>query len=168
MRTPTQCITVNPTFFQEIKEEDLELRELIRRAQKALTGPGPIRSQWVQFVEVLRPLCDRLVAHFDLEDTFGYFSNPADGSSRLSRRAKTLQSQHQSLVSELRTIYEQAEGRLREEAIPLAPRGIVRGFDAFCSRLYAHDVCEDDLIFMAMRMERNRPSGMMSRASSRG
>jgi len=152
-----QLITVNPTFFCEIKDENLEVRHLLRQARNALTGPGPIRKLWARFVEVLRPLCDRLAAQFDLEETYGYFANPSGASTRVSRRARALQSQHAALISELRAICDQAEQRLREGSVPLAPRRIVQEFDAFCSRLQDHDAGEEDLIFLVVKMDRNPP-----------
>jgi CheY-like chemotaxis protein len=145
--TSTAPIMVNAAFLQEIKEDNIELRQMLAKIRGALATPGPSGGQWKRFVELLGELRDGLAMCFGLEETYGYFENPVSVAPRLSRNAQTLRTQHQHLYSELCAIFEQAEQRLYREARAIAPRRIVRRFIAFCLQLQEHEARENDLIF---------------------
>ena len=147
MVNTTAPVAVNAAFLQEIKEHNLELRRLLADIQGALAGPGSLRGQWKRFVELLGEFRDGLAMHFGLEETYGYFENPAYVAPRLSRNAQTLRTQHQRLYSEICAICEQAEQRLYREAQAGAARKTVQRFVAFCDQLREHEGREDDLIF---------------------
>lgn len=156
MITSTLPITVNATFLQEIKEDNLELRQLLVEIRRALAGPGPIRGQWKRFVELLGALRDHLAVYFALEETYGYLENPVSVAPRLSRSAQTLRAQHERLYLEVGAIFEQAEQWLYQEALASPPRKTVRRLIAFCHQLREHEAREDDLFLLALRVSRER------------
>jgi len=145
----TTSVAVNAAFLQEIKDDYLELQQLLVEIRGALAGPGSLRGLWEQFVRLLGDLRDGLAMYFRLEETYGYVENPVSVAPRLSRHAQTLRKQHQRLYSEVCAIFEQAEQRLDREAGAGTPRKIIQRFTAFCDQLREHEGCEDDLIFQA-------------------
>ena len=154
MITSTLPITVNAAFLQEIKEDNLVLRQLLVEIRRAVAGPGPIRGQWKRFVELLGALRDHLAVYFALEETYGYLENPVSVAPSLSRSA-----QHERLYLEVGAIFEQAEQWLYQEALASPPRKTVRRFIAFCHQLREHEAREDDLILLALRVSRERQIG---------
>lgn len=161
MVTLTAPVTVNAAFLQEIKEDNLEQRELLVEIREALAGPGPLRGQWRRFVELLDALRAHLAMVFALEETYGYFGNPSSAIPRLSRYAQALRTQHEQLYSQICAIFKQAEQWLDQEALASAPRKTVQRFIAFRHQLQEHEAREEDLILLALRVswERRRRSG---------
>jgi len=142
-------VTVNAAFLQEIKEDYLELQQLLVEIRGALARPDSLGELWKRFVTLLGELRGGLATYFRLEEMYGYFENPVSAAGRLGRSAQTLRRQHQRLYSEICAICEQAQQRLDRTAGASAPRKIVQRFAAFCDRLREHEGREDDLIFQA-------------------
>ena len=151
MTISTATITLNAAFFQEIKEDNSELRPLLVDTRAALVGSASLRGRWKHFVVLLGDLRDHLAMYFALEEAYGYFENPMITAPRLSRGATILRAQHQTLYSEICVLTEQAEQRLYRETQAPAPRKIFRRFIVFSEHLQEHETREHALILQVLK-----------------
>jgi hypothetical protein len=145
----TTTVTVNAAFFQEIKEVNQELWQLLRSIRDTCREPFEIASRLDWLVEQLEVLRDQLALHFALEEAYGYFEEPLVASPRLSQRAEVLRSEHRDLyllACQLvdfvgaRTVHP----RMQEFAGQVAAR-----FESFYNQLMAHESREEELILQA-------------------
>jgi hypothetical protein len=162
MATTTSTVTINAAFLQEIKEDSLDLRRMLRdagrlfspRASSPKPAAGgqaspPTHVSRKQLVELLGELRDQLGLHFALEEAYGYFEDALLPDPHLSRRAEALRGQHRALFLEVCALEEQAEQLLYHEATAGRQRAISAGFRTFYERFLDHESHENDLILEA-------------------
>lgn len=139
--------TLNAAFLQEIKEDNIRLRELLQHASQLLSMPR--RACSLEVVDTLNALCDQLGMHFSLENAFGYLDHALELAPRLCRRARALRTEHDALFADFRDIVEESEQLLyHEQPRRQLTRVAVKFFD-FQARLQAHEARENELIFEA-------------------
>ena len=124
-------MTVNAAFLQDLKDDNIHLRELLAAVHEALSNPTgrPIRSGVL--AELLGRLRDQLATHFSLEEFFGYFDEAVDVAPRLSVQADILRTQHQTLFSEICDIVEDAEGLAYQESRACGVQQIAQRYRTF-------------------------------------
>ena len=116
MLVATRTVTVNAAFLQEIKQDNVELRELLEETSTRLLKNRPRLHDARQMVELLGQLRDQLAIHFSLEEAFGYFEDATEVAPRLSERAEELRAEHELFFRDICAICEQAEKLLYHEA----------------------------------------------------
>ena len=147
----TQTVTINAAFLQEIKQDNVELRDLLERSSSQLSVGSHLGSNPRTMVDTLSRLRDQLAMHFALEEAFGYFDDAVDVAPRLSARAEDLRQEHEQFFLEMCEIVERAERLLYREASPQKTRAeIAQRFSAFYSALNEHEAREQDLILEAL------------------
>jgi hypothetical protein len=149
MLLATRTVTINPAFLHEIKEDNVELREvlaqLVNRLLQRRQRPADART----LVEMLGRLRDQLAIHFSLEEAFGYFENATAVAPRLSRQAEELRSEHNLFFRDICSICEQAEQLLYHEVPGQVLRQIAARFAAFHDAFQLHESRERELIMAA-------------------
>jgi len=149
MATVTSTVTVNAAFLQEIKEDNVELTELLERTTAMTQLRRWTHAEANRFYDHLADLRDRLATHFALEEAYGYFEDAISVAPRLAEEAESLRSQHEAMFSELCDIVELAE-RVRYHETRLAKfHEVLQRFARFHERLKTHEEAEADLILAA-------------------
>lgn len=118
----TGTLTVNAAFFQEIKEVNQELWQILSRVRTMCEEPAEIRR--VSFLDALENLRDHVALHFALEEAYGYFEDPIHVAPRLCEEALDLRDEHRSLYLRLcefedhvRTLFDQPRSASRVATI---------------------------------------------------
>lgn len=150
MLTQTGTITVNAAFLQDLKEDNIHLRELLAAVNDALGNPAGRRIRTGALAELLGRLRDQLATHFSLEEFFGYFDDALDVAPRLSAQADILKAQHETLFEEICEIVEDAEALVYHEAAACGIQQIAHRYRVFNERLQSHETCERELILDAL------------------
>lgn len=149
MAVATHTVTVNAAFLQEIKDDNLKLRQLLltvrQHAARQISNHGDCRG----FVALLGELRDQLAIHFALEEAYGYFDDAIAEAPRLSEQAEALRAEHQVLFAIIRDLAEKAEQRTYRKSGHRLPRSITVEFLAFDGRLRQHEGRENELILQA-------------------
>ena len=149
MLVATTTLSVNAAFLQEIKQDNVELRDLLRDVSQQLLQRRPRVSDAREMVEKLTLLRDQLAVHFSLEEAFGYFENAVSIAPRLSERADSLRSEHDLFFQDICSICEQAEQLLYHEASPRTLRQVAARYSDFYEALQQHEAREAELIMEA-------------------
>ena len=149
MLVATYTLSVNAAFLQEIKQDNVELRELLSEVSQQLLQRRPRVSDARDMVEKLTRLRDQLAVHFSLEEAFGYFENAVSIAPRLSERADSLRSEHDLFFQDICSICEQAEKLLYHEASPRTLRQVATRYSDFYEALQQHEAREAELIMEA-------------------
>ncbi len=151
MLTKTGTLTINPAFLQELKEDNVHLRELLDATSAALSDGEtrhPIRPR--ALVELLGRLRDQLATHFSLEEFFGYFEDAVDAAPRLSAKADLYRFQHETLYIKICELANEAEQLLYGESHAAGLGILSRRFQNFYRELQEHEENENDLIMEAL------------------
>ena len=150
MLTRTGTLTINPAFLQEVKQDNVHLRELLDATSAALSGARthPIRPR--ALVELLGRLRDQLATHFSLEEFFGYFEDAVDAAPRLSVKADIYRSQHETLYISICDLTNEAERLLYGESHAAGLDLLSLRFHNFYRELQEHEENENDLIMEAL------------------
>lgn len=143
MAPATSTLAINAAFLQEIKDDNLRLRELIVQADASRRG------QVGKFAEVLADLRDQLAMHFTLEEAYGYFDDAVTEAPRLSERASRLRGEHQDLYTGLCRLLDQVEHARRRHGKHRVPEKIRQAFVEFQRALKRHESEENALILEA-------------------
>lgn len=150
MTIATRTLSVNAAFLQEIKQDNVELRNLLESLTTQCRDASSQMSDPRNLCDGLSRLRDQLAMHFALEEAFGYFEDAVDVAPRLSCRADELRAEHDGFFREMCSLVEHAERLLyREESPRRATQTITLRFSAFYEALQAHEACERDLIMEA-------------------
>jgi hypothetical protein len=149
MLVATYTVTVNAAFLQEIKQDNIELQQLLEELCERLLRQRPRLGDARDLVEKLNCLRDQLAIHFSLEEAFGYFENAVTIAPRLSERADDLRSQHDLFFQDICAICEQAEQLLYHEASPRTLRQVAARYSDFHDALAQHEARETELIMEA-------------------
>ncbi len=135
-------VTLNLAFFQEIKDDHIELRELVAQNQVRLSDTAPDPSEVVDWLHELR---DELETYFALEEFYGYFNHSAVSNPHVSQAAIGLQREHEELFVDLVNIIEATEQIIYRETDASVDE-VVRAFDQFCRRFELHEQAEMELM----------------------
>ena len=100
-------ITLNVAFLQEIKQENVELRQLINSVAEKMALDSRISPREV--MELLCQVREELETYFTLEEFYGYFKHAAVTNPTVSACAVRLQSEHEQLYLCFNDIVELAE-----------------------------------------------------------
>ena len=149
MLVATTTISVNAAFLQEIKQDNVELREVLGELSRRLLRRRVRHSDAREMADLLVRLRDQLAVHFSLEEAFGYFENAVTIAPRLSERADELRSQHDLFYQDICAICEQAEKLLYHEASPRTLRQVATRYADFHDALMQHESAETELIMEA-------------------
>lgn len=144
----TAVVTINPAFFQEIKEVNQELWHILNALRERCAVSIAIHHRR-GLCDLLQELRDQLALHFALEEAYGYFQDPVAAAPQLSDRAEKLRDEHRELYLDLSAFADEAERKHGYEdheafAIWIGPR-----FRRFDTRLRDHERRENDLIYDA-------------------
>ncbi len=149
MLIATRTVTINAAFLQEIKQDNVELKQLLREMSSHLMQRRPRMSDPRSLVELLVRLRDQLAIHFSLEEAFGYFENAIEVAPRLSERAEELRGEHALFFRDISNLCEQAEKLLYHETPNHGLRQIAARFASFHDALDQHETRETELIMEA-------------------
>jgi len=136
-------ITINVAFLQEIKQETIELRQLIETVASALSHEPSVSSR--QIMELMYRVREELETYFALEECYGYFDQAAVLNPAVSGCAQQLKSEHEELFLNFNDLVELIEQIVyRETSATLAE--VSAAFDEFRARLDLHEQCEMELM----------------------
>ena len=167
MAIVASTVTVNAAFLQEIKEDNRELSQLLKRAEAECESAASAPASAASMAELLVQVRDQLAFHFALEEAYGYFEHAVDTAPRLGQRAQALRSEHETLFREVCSIVDAAEearmsryGRRNGDAMRIAGEDrlagedcvgkVARRFLEFCRKLKQHEAEETELILQAL------------------
>jgi hypothetical protein len=139
-------LSVNPAFFQEIKEDDRELKELLADLDSIAAGGSGVDGRDRRFGDMLAALRDRLAMHFALEEAYGYFADALQVEPRLAERAARLLEEHAALYTEASKLADEVEADLRSGAASQTLPAAMRRYLEFAARLNRHEDEECALI----------------------
>lgn len=149
MATVVSTKTVNAAFFREIKEEDAHVRHLRDAVREACAHPVPSRQFCWRLAGLLGQFRERLAIRFLLEETFGYFDDPAAVAPGFCALAEDLASQHEGLSARVSRLVTWTYQNLRLADYESVCREVVPACLAFCETLDEHESREDALILRA-------------------
>jgi len=141
----TNTVAVNAAFLQEVKDDNVMLRDLLGAASKVLDPAQGTPVQPRIMAELLGTLRDQLAIHFSLEEALGYLDDVVVETPRLSEKAFQLRAEHKTLYTSISDLADDAE-RLLMGGGPMAKPMLMKRFRAFCRCLKEHDLREDELI----------------------
>ena len=149
MVVATGTVTVNAAFLHEIKQDNVELKQVLSRLDFQVghvrNASGDIRL----IAELLVRLRDQLAFHFSLEEAFGYFEDATDVAPRLSQRAEELRAEHVKFFVMICQICDRAEQLVYRETGQPEIKRILARFAAFHDGLRQHERRERELIMEA-------------------
>ena len=149
MAVITGTLAINAAFLQEIKEDNRQLRELIKKVASTCRRTSREGLQTRILADHLNALRDQLALHFTLEDAYGYFEDAIVDAPRLSGEAQRLHSQHDTLFREICDLVDLAEGLLYQERRVVQFASVAAHFFAFQARFERHERGENELILAA-------------------
>ena len=150
MLTTSRSLTINAAFLQEVKDDNIHLRELLVAASAVLNPKSQVDIKPRALAELFQQIRDQLATHFMLEETLGYVDDAIGAAPRLSQRARELRDEHESLSVEVADLVTAARRLLADrgekDAVPLL---LIR-FRDFCQQLKRHEDAENELIMEAI------------------
>jgi hypothetical protein len=153
MATITATVTVNPAFFQEIKQENRRLCDLLTALRSLVAKPLVMKNHKERLVVLLEAVCDQLALHFSLEEAYGYFEDALDVAPRLAERAEQLRSEHLSLFDTIRDIAEEARDSLVRHQMSHCLPALQERSQIFDDDLQRHESLENELIVEATHLD---------------
>ncbi|MEE2826859.1 MAG: hypothetical protein VYE64_09545 [Planctomycetota bacterium] len=136
-------ITINVAFLQEIKEENVELRQLIDSVATAFYLHPRLKPQAMR--ELLCRVREELETYFSLEEFLGYFNEAKISNPAISRCSSKLMSEHETLFLQFNDVIELVEQIVyRETAVTMEE--VEQQFNQFRSALALHEQCEMELM----------------------
>lgn len=149
MATVCRTLAVNAAFLLEIKEDNRQLKDVLRTSKELLRHPCTQRSDVRQWSDTLAELRDQLSMHFALEDAYGYFEDAVMQAPRLCQRAETLHHQHIVLFLDICRIADRADRLLHQKPAAHQLHQLSDAFFAFVNQFEIHERLEDALIMAA-------------------
>ena len=146
----TRTVAVNAAFFQEIKEDNRELRRLLGAVGEMFSLPESDRVPAKELVDLLEELRDQFTMHFTLEEAYGYFDDAVDIAPRLSEQADSLRSEHEALFRNICDLVEEAERLLYHEPPFHSIKTIALRFVSFRHQFHDHEDREEELILQSL------------------
>src|SRR3972149_2242835 len=105
---PVAHVAVNAAFLDEIKGDNLRLRQLLTQIAAILEDGWPTSISVARFVGLVIAFRDQLGVHFDLEETYGYLDDVLEIAPQLSRLAESVRAQHRGVLLEISDVADQA------------------------------------------------------------
>ena len=149
MYAASGTLTINPAFLQDIKEDNIHLKELLAATSTALAQDTNTLIRPRALAELMSRLRDQLATHFSLEEFFGYFDDAIDTAPRLSAEADVLRCQHETLYLSISGLADDAERLLYGPVPDNALSALATRFQVFYEELTRHEESENDLIMRA-------------------
>ncbi len=149
MLVAARTVRVNAAFLQEIKEDNIELRELLEQISGELLIRRPRLHDPRQLLALLGRLRDQLGIHFALEEAFGYFDDAVDVAPQLSEKTEELRAEHDLFFRDICRLCDFVEQIAYEETPAFSVRQIASRFAAFHDAFQQHEARERELIMAA-------------------
>jgi hypothetical protein len=151
--TIKSLVTVNPAFFQEIKENYQELWPALHRISQ-LQHEGERTPEFYHRLLLWLDEARELVGmHFRLEETYGYFEDPVYADPRFCGRASDLRSEHLKLYWQLSRIVDWAGRRMQNDRLEASIDTLFSRYAAFTDQFREHECREVQLIMDAFADE---------------
>ena len=151
MSITTTTLSLNPAFFQEIKEDNRELTGLLAELTEICRNGDHRLASLALLHSKLSELRDRLAIHFSLEEAYGYFEDALTAAPWLTERAEQLRSQHGELYLMICAIVDGADGLVHHEMPGRVAEVVKREFRDFARQLRKHESDESELINRAFQ-----------------
>lgn len=135
-------VTLNRAFLKEIKDDHVELRELINRNRIRIKQPSIKANQVLDWLHHLR---DELETYFALEEFYGYFKQAAVTNPAVSQSALSLQSEHEELFIDLLKLIDATEQIIYHENNTQLDF-VQDGFEQFVAKFELHEQSEMELM----------------------
>ena len=150
--TGLQGTTLNVAFLNDIKQGTKKPEELIRDIRALLVSQFSL--DLAALVNQMHALRDELETYFTVEEFYGYFKSANLVQPTVSRRASSLQTQHEQIYLEICSLIDLAEGLLYCE-IELRPTFpiLVSRFSSFTQTFLQHEQEEFDLMMQLCNQE---------------
>jgi hypothetical protein len=149
----SMSVTINPAFFEEVKEAYLEIAALLEEILRTASSWPLLELQEDEFTVRLVKLSDVVEHYFSLEETFGYLDDPVFVSAAYSTRVAELRAEHADLLAQIHRLSDHAarlcyNGRLRASADTILAR-----LRVFQEQLEQHEIRESELITEAFNVD---------------
>ncbi|MCA9195362.1 MAG: hypothetical protein KDB03_26505 [Planctomycetales bacterium] len=148
-QSSSRQLSINAFFFQEIKDDQIELAGIMARLVELAAVPAVLLGHPREFCDRLAALRDQLALHFALEEAYGYFDEAIESAPRLHVDASRLRGQHAPLYQEATTLVERALEATHEDQLHDA----AQQFLDFKRRFEEHEAAERTLIFTAIHQD---------------
>ena len=145
-RTAVQAVGINAAFLNEIKEDHIELQQLLAKLKRAFFNDN---CQCREVNYLLPALRDQLAIHFSLEEAYGYCEDALDVAPWLTEKAIEIRAEHHQLFHRICLIAELAEGLLEQPQNSALLDRVISEFADFCQALDEHEQREIDLVLTA-------------------
>jgi hypothetical protein len=150
----TGSLTINAAFLKEIKDDNVDMSNLLDATFDALNLQNPRKINARSLFDIMSQIRDYLAMHFALEDEFGYFDDAVDVPHQLSCQADVLRAQHEQFYSEICHIVDAAESLLYGNSNSVAmKRKIIGAYTSFYQRFQKHEEAERELVFESLKCE---------------
>ena len=148
-------LTLNVAFLQEIKEDNVEFRQLLDKVRDHFQNVETSQKKRpVETARLLGELRDELETYFALEEFYGYFQNAEVKNPSVCLRADQLRSDHEVLFLELNQIVDSTEQIVYHEcSAELAFEDVAKSFDSFYDHLQRHEHEEMELVMRLFNEE---------------
>ena len=143
--------TINAAFFQEIKDDHIQLQELLASLRCLVSHRPALSNHACEFVDKLFKLCDQLALHFTLEEAYGYIEDIIESTPHLHKLTDRLREQHASLFIKARDLADRAGARHKGDTAELTR--IADQFIEFDDAFKTHEAAELQLILNAMNQD---------------
>lgn len=125
---------------RQVVDEHRQLREILEKVRQMLDD----RQATQQVVlATLRELIQRILDHFEYEETGGYFDAATEAAPPLRERARELLLEHPDLVERLHALQLCA---VRENKLNHCWQELAERFEAFLGKFAAHEAAERALL----------------------
>ncbi len=153
MAISSRTIVLNAAFLQEIKEDDVMLRQLLQQVRVRFSEgrwlDHPARDTW-QLLEQLR---DQLATHFTLEEACGYLETSLEEAPELSCKAAQLRNEHGPLFLQICEICELCAQGIHTRSGRRWLGRVAMRFWQFDVRFRKHEQQEEALILEAFHQD---------------
>jgi len=148
-------LTLNVAFLQEIKQDNVEFRELLARVRFHFQNVEPSqKNRPVETARLLSELRDELETYFALEEFYGYFQNAEVNNPSVCHQADQLRTEHELLFLELNQLVDSTEQIVYHEcSSELTFDDIVDQFESFLAHLQRHEHKEMELVMRLFNEE---------------
>ena len=136
-------ITINVAFLQEIKEENVQLRQLIDSVAASFYLYPKLKPQVM--MELFYRVQEELETYFTLEEFLGYFNQAKTSNPSVSNCSSKLISEHEQLFLQFNDVIELVEQIVYQETAVTMDE-VEEQFNRFRSALALHEQCEMELM----------------------
>ncbi len=153
MAITSGIIVLNAAFLQEIKEDDVLLRQLLDQARQRFENRRWLNHSLRDTWRMLEALRDQLATHFTLEEACGYLETSLEEVPELSEQAARLKNEHGPLFQQICDLCEKVAQGVDRRRGPDWLTPLVDEFWCFWNHLRRHEQQEQALIFQAFQQD---------------